>query len=116
VASAYRDDLEAALARASHLEREVEALRRRNAELAFGDRATIEARENARRLEAALQREREELQQRIARGVEEASSEQASKDAGFSARAARSNQFFALRFAISIVCVIVAAAMANTCR
>jgi predicted RNase H-like nuclease (RuvC/YqgF family) len=62
---AYRDDLEAALARASDLEREVEALRRRNAELESGDRATIEARENARRLEAALERERDELRQRF---------------------------------------------------
>ena len=70
MSDAYRDDLAAALARASDLEREVVELRKRNAELQSGDRETIEARENARRLEAALEREREELRQHHEQDVE----------------------------------------------
>ena len=66
--NAYRDDLEAALARASDLEREVEALRKRNAELESSGQ-TDEARENARRLAAALEREREEAQIRLGIGI-----------------------------------------------
>ena len=39
--NAYRDDLEAALARVSDLEREAERLRRRNAELEARDQAPV---------------------------------------------------------------------------
>jgi len=85
---AYRDDLEAALARASDLEREVEALRKRIAELESGDRQTLEARENARRLEAALEREREELQRQHQREVDDAHWRQATREEVKAVRAA----------------------------
>jgi Flp pilus assembly protein TadB len=57
--NAYRDDLEAALARASDLEREIEDLRMRNDAL-----EAFEARKNARRLATAEERERDEEQRR----------------------------------------------------
>jgi hypothetical protein len=86
--NAYRDDLEAAQARASDLEREVEGLRKRISELETGDRATIEARENARRLAAALEREREELRQQHRWEVDDAHWRQASREESKAARAA----------------------------
>jgi chromosome segregation ATPase len=85
---AYRDDLEAALARVSDLEREVEALRERNAELEAGDSQTVEARENARRLAAALERERAELRQQHQREVDDAHWSQASRDEANATKAA----------------------------
>ena len=63
----YRDDLEAALARASDLEREIEDLRQRNATL-----EAFEARHNARRLAAAIERERDEQQRNDDRDRDEA--------------------------------------------
>lgn len=66
----YRDELAAATARADALERELDLLRQRNAQLESGDRATIEARENARRLEAALERETDELRRRFEQELE----------------------------------------------
>ena len=80
--NAYRDDLEAALARASDLEHQVIRLRMRVAELETGDRATVEARENARRLEAALDREREELQRHHEQDVETEGRAQAARILG----------------------------------
>lgn len=84
---AYRNDLEAALARATDLEREVEALRKRVAELESGDPQTVEARENARRLEAALLRERDELRQHHQWEADDAHWRQASRDEAIAARA-----------------------------
>lgn len=72
---AYRDDLEAALARASDLEREIEALRRRNAEL-----EADESSENARRLASALEREREEMRIRDTRRDDDATWRRAAKE------------------------------------
>ena len=72
MSDAHRDDLEAALVRASELDREVEELRRRNAELEAGGQ-TDEARENARRLAAAIEREQKEAQIRDERKLDEAS-------------------------------------------
>lgn len=72
---AYRDDLEAALARASDLEREIEALRRRNAEL-----EAEESSENARRLAAALEREREEMRIRDTQRNDDATWRRAASD------------------------------------
>jgi hypothetical protein len=86
--NAYRDDLEAALARASDLEREVAELQRRNAELEMGDRQTIEARENAHRLAAALERERDELRHDHNRQVDDAGWRRAAREAA-NARAAK---------------------------
>lgn len=85
---AYRDDLEAALARVSDLEREIEMLRKRNAELESGDRETIEARENARRLAAALEREREELRRQQQWEADEAHWREASREEVKAVRAA----------------------------
>jgi hypothetical protein len=81
----YRNDLEAALARASELEREVEELRRRNAGLESTGK-TDEARENARRLEAALERERAEAQVRDERKLDEAMFKQAAQEAAHASR------------------------------
>jgi hypothetical protein len=86
---AYRDDLEAALARVSDLEREVEALRERNAELEAGDCQTVEARENARRLAAALERERAELHRQHQREIDDAHWSQAAREEAEAARAAK---------------------------
>ena len=80
----YRDDLDAALARASDSKREVEALRERNAELEMSP----EARENARRLAAALERERAEVQQHHQSEVDSAHWMQASREEAKAARAA----------------------------
>jgi Flp pilus assembly protein TadB len=73
---AYRDELEATLARASELEREIEELRRTNAEL-----ESFEARHNARRLVAAIDREREEKQRNDDRDREDARLRLAAKEA-----------------------------------
>ena len=80
MSDADRDDLEAAQTRASELEREVEELRKRNAELE-GAGETDEARENARRLAAAIEREREEAQIRDDRKLDDAMFTQAAQEA-----------------------------------
>jgi hypothetical protein len=61
MADTYHDDLETTLAWIDTLEREAERLRKRNAELESFDSQTVEARENAQKLEADLEREREAL-------------------------------------------------------
>jgi hypothetical protein len=86
MSDAHRDDLEAALARASDLEREIEELRRRNAELEAGGQ-TDEARENARRLAAAIEREQKEAQIRDERKLDEASWRRAARNAADEAAA-----------------------------
>lgn len=78
---ADRADLEAALARASELEREIEELRRQNVE-----REAFEARHNARRLVAAIDREREDQQRNDDRNRDEARWRRAAQEAA-SARA-----------------------------
>jgi hypothetical protein len=80
VSDAYRDALEALLARVRDLEREVEELRKRNAGLeSIGQ--TDEARENARRLAAALERELEEARIRHERTLDDATWKQAALEA-----------------------------------
>ena len=76
MSDAHRDELEATLGRASELDADVEELRRRNAELESSGQ-TDEARENARRLAAAIGREHKEAQIREERELDEAATAEA---------------------------------------
>lgn len=66
----------------------MEGLRKRVAELESGDRQTLEARENARRLATALDREREERRRQQQREVDDAHWRQASREEVTAVRAA----------------------------
>ena len=104
MSDAYRDELEAAQARASDLEREIEELRKRNAELE-GTGETDEARDNARRLAAAIEREREEAQIRDDRKLDDAMFNQAAREAA-SARAEKKPSAAAVMASVAIGCLI----------